>query len=308
MNRDEKAGDVKTPNKVKTKIRLKLFAAYDYDGIRDEVEKMAKQGWLMEKIGSFYVRYRECPPTDLTCDIVFNRLDCDSEVGMEERKNISVFLEDTGWEEIFTWMQATVFVKEGSYNESLYTDEAMKLRGIHTSMKKSYLKNSTAMLIIGLIFLIQNIYRTFFDPHREYYSISGNRTLFSLVYIFIVFFSPVIYYYVWRGISLRTIKRGGRCISTRPSSYIKTIVPVAVALGIVYLIVAIPSASLISSITIAAAVTLIALIGVLLYELYLKELEGGVPEKKSKAVCTLSAIIMMIFIIIMMALVYAVEH
>ncbi len=304
MNRDEKAGDVKTPNKVKTKIRLKLFAAYDYDGIRDEVEKMAKQGWLMEKIGSFYVRHRECPPMDLTCDIVFNRLDCDSEEGMEERNNISSFFEDTGWEEIFTWMQATVFVKEGACNESLYTDEAMKLQGIHTSMKKSYLKHSTGFLIIGQYFLIQNVYRVFFEPHREYYNISGIRILFSLGFIFIVFFSSIIYYYIWRGLSLRAITRGGSCISTRPSSYIKTTVPIVVASGIGYMIVTIPPASLILGITLVAVAVLIALIGVLLYELYLKELETGMPEKKSKVVGTLSAIIM-IFIITMMVLAYA---
>ena len=285
-------------DKVKTKLKIRLFALYDYDGIKAEVEKMARQGWLMEKIGSFYVRYRECPPVNLTCDIVFNRQNSESEEGMTERSAISGFFEDTGWEEVFTWRQATIFIKEEENAEPMYTDEAMKLQGIHTSMKKGYLRGYFGILIIMLWHALRDVYRVFFDPHREYYDINGTRELIVWSLALIILFSVFAYYYIWRWRSIRSVSRGGRCMSTALSSYIKNTVAIISVMTLIYAVAFIPPISVKWRIMLAGLILVNVVIGTFLYELYLKELEMGISERKNRAVAAALLIVLIAGLII----------
>ena len=44
------------------KRELNLYAFYDHTGLERHLEKMAANGWMLESVGTYALRYRRCEP------------------------------------------------------------------------------------------------------------------------------------------------------------------------------------------------------------------------------------------------------
>ena len=47
------------------KRELNLYAFYDHTGLERHLEKMAANGWMLEAVGTYALRYRRCEPKKL---------------------------------------------------------------------------------------------------------------------------------------------------------------------------------------------------------------------------------------------------
>ena len=54
---------------LKTKYEYNFYSFYDHTGMEQHFEKMAAQGWLIEKLGYFW-RYRRIGPQALRFSVV----------------------------------------------------------------------------------------------------------------------------------------------------------------------------------------------------------------------------------------------
>ena len=54
---------------LKTKYEYNFYSFYDHTGMEQHFEKMAAQGWLIEKLGYFW-RYRRIEPQALLFAVV----------------------------------------------------------------------------------------------------------------------------------------------------------------------------------------------------------------------------------------------
>ena len=55
---------------LKTKYEYNFYSFYDHTGMEQHFEKMAAQGWLIEKLGYFW-RYRRIGPQALRFSVVY---------------------------------------------------------------------------------------------------------------------------------------------------------------------------------------------------------------------------------------------
>lgn len=53
------------------KTRIELFDFFDYRGIERHLEKMASNGWLLEKMGVFRWTYRRIEPQKLNFSVYY---------------------------------------------------------------------------------------------------------------------------------------------------------------------------------------------------------------------------------------------
>ena len=53
------------------KRELNLYAFYDHTGLERHLEKMAANGWMLESIGTYALRYRRCEPKKLRFAVVY---------------------------------------------------------------------------------------------------------------------------------------------------------------------------------------------------------------------------------------------
>ena len=56
---------------MKHRYQIPLFAFYDHTGMSCHVEKMARRGWMVDKLGNFLWRYRAIEPQRLRFSIVY---------------------------------------------------------------------------------------------------------------------------------------------------------------------------------------------------------------------------------------------
>ena len=53
------------------KRELNLYAFYDHTGLERHLEKMAANGWMLESVGTYALRYRRCEPKKLRFAVVY---------------------------------------------------------------------------------------------------------------------------------------------------------------------------------------------------------------------------------------------
>ena len=53
------------------KRELNLYAFYDHTGLERHLEKMATNGWMLESVGTYALRYRRCEPKKLRFAVVY---------------------------------------------------------------------------------------------------------------------------------------------------------------------------------------------------------------------------------------------
>lgn len=155
-----------------TKRRFENFSFHDLAGIERHLEAMAQKGWLLEKITPFYWRYRRIEPQKLHFSVTY--FSEASEYNPYPTPNQRMFLDycaDAGWNLAAEWAQMQIFWSEQENPIPIETDEELRLRSIHRSMKKNFIPSSFVMIgLIILQLLLQfqrlsgsNAYRTLAD-------------------------------------------------------------------------------------------------------------------------------------------------
>ena len=130
-----------------TKRRLEWCSFYDHTGIEAHLERMAQQGWLLEKIG-FTWHYRRIEPKKLTfCVTYFPRASMFDPEPSQEQETFYDFCRHTGWTLAAASAQMQIFYNEQPNPIPIDTDPAMEVDAIHQSAKKSFLLSQSMLLV-----------------------------------------------------------------------------------------------------------------------------------------------------------------
>ncbi|WP_406243214.1 DUF2812 domain-containing protein [Tissierella carlieri] len=135
-----------------TKRELFLFAASDINAIEKHFEKMARKGWMLDKIGEYIVRYKKIEPQELKFSVdlfpklsVFDYPDKDEVV---EYRNLCI---DAGWNFITASNKIQVFYSDRKDNLlPIQTDDRIK----QTILNKSILFEIIIFAICLPIFIL----------------------------------------------------------------------------------------------------------------------------------------------------------
>ncbi len=110
--------------KQKTTLRrIELLEVYDSTAIARKVETMAACGWLAERVGRYFWYYRRCEPQTLHAAVQYfpKASDFDPAPSEAEREMMDYAARD-GWQPLFRWGQAQVFINTAAEPTPLQTD------------------------------------------------------------------------------------------------------------------------------------------------------------------------------------------
>lgn len=111
---------------LKTKYEYNFYSFYDHTGMEQHFEKMAAQGWLIEKLGYFW-RYRRIEPQALRFSVVYysEASEFDPTKPSEGELTFYDFCAQAGWNKAASRAQMNVFYNEDANAVPIETDAAL---------------------------------------------------------------------------------------------------------------------------------------------------------------------------------------
>ena len=181
-----------------TKRCLCLFSYYDQQAIRERLENMAKNGWMLEKPGSFLWTYKRCAPQKLRfCVTCFpGASDFDPGPTDGELTRIDYCRED-GWELAARWGVMQIFCSENPDAVPIETEPVTQVENIRRSMRKSVLFPQAVICVTLLWNLFFRFSQWKRDPSGE---LSNPYTLYSalmFVLLLLACLYEIAFYFFW---------------------------------------------------------------------------------------------------------------
>ncbi len=140
---------------MKHRYELPLFAFYDHTGMTTHLEEMAQRGWLLDKMGGMFWRYRRIEPQRLRFAVIyfpevtgFEPETPQGHVAMEE------LCAGTGWQLAATAGKFQIYCNEDPAAVELETDPVSQVAVIHRVMKKNFLPSNVILAVMAVMQLV----------------------------------------------------------------------------------------------------------------------------------------------------------
>lgn len=179
------------------KRRVELFQTNDNEAIEKHLDKMAKKGWFLKTIGTYFWTYEKGEPKDLTYEVTyfseasdFNPYPTDNQEAYYE------YCEAAGWTLVAAKDKLQVFSTASENPTPIESDEALKFQSIHKSMKKSMILIYGLLLIVAIFQLICTFIILNINPLLFYTDSIG---IYSFA-IWITLVLGIIYYFLDYGV------------------------------------------------------------------------------------------------------------
>ena len=205
-----------------TKRQLNLCSFYDHPGVARHLEKMAAEGWLLERIstGSGIWRYRKAEPQTLRYAVTYfpAASDFDAAPGQDQQAFMDLCAE-AGWQFVTQSAQMQIFCNASADAVPLDTEPSVQVENIHRAMKANFLIAQCLFLALALL----NFGVLAFSFHRDpldYFTSAG--MLFSTacwVLISVQAAVELATYFRWRS-RARAAAEEGVFLPTRGSRYL----------------------------------------------------------------------------------------
>ena len=126
--------------------RLERFTFYDHTGIEAHLEKMAAEGWMLEKIPYLW-HYRRCEPRNVKfCVTYYPRASVFDPGPTEGELDFHAYCERTGWKLAASNAQLQIFYNEDPDATPIETDPVMEVDTLHRTAKRTFLPTYFVLL------------------------------------------------------------------------------------------------------------------------------------------------------------------
>lgn len=192
-----------------TKRRYEIFSFYDQNGIARHLEKMAEKGWLLEKITTFYWKYRRIEPQTLHFFVAYAPKTSEFDpVQSEERQTFQEFCSHTGWKFVTSSAQMQIFYNERENPVPIETDPESALDTIHRSARKSFLPAYFVLLLISLFQVGMFVFLLHSNPVSTLANASRLFTGVVWPLVILLCIVDLIEYYTWRHQAKKAVAQG----------------------------------------------------------------------------------------------------
>lgn len=162
---------------MKYRYALPLFSFYDHTGMTCHWEKMARRGWLLDKMGGVLWRYRSIEPQRLRFAMTY----FPEVTGFEPdipaaQTDMQEFCAQAGWQLAANAGKFQVYYNEDAEAVELDTDPGIQLEVIHRAMKKNFLPSYVLLAICAVMQIITQVgaltrdYGVFYSGPAQYFS------------------------------------------------------------------------------------------------------------------------------------------
>lgn len=193
--------------------RLIQFRFNQYNLIEEKLEKMAKKGLFLEKIGSTFWTFRKAEPKNLTYTVTyFSEASIFNPSTTENQNTFFDYAKESGWNFVTQFHQMQIFSNENETPIPFETDESEKFKTITKCMKKSFLPSIILLIVVFMLNLL-----------GQYFIFKQNRINFLADFLnyfpigiilptFLYCLYSLIDYFIWCRQCKVSFASGGGCI------------------------------------------------------------------------------------------------
>ena len=166
------------------KFRIEPFSFFNHTAISAHLEKMARKGWMLEKVSALGWQYRRCTPQAIHFAVSYypKASEFDPEPS-EGQKTLQDFCACAGWELVCTAAQMQIFSNTQEDPTPIETEPELELEAIRASAKKSFLPSYILLLFFGLLQTVFFVSNALGDPINLF---SSPAKLFSGLCFFLL--------------------------------------------------------------------------------------------------------------------------
>lgn len=180
---------------MKHRYELPLYSFYDHTGMVHRLEKIARRGWILDKMGGMLWRYRREEPCRLKYAVVyFPEVTGFEPTPPESHLRLQELCAQAGWILAATAGKFQVYYNEDPDAVPLETDPGIQVDIIHRTMKRNFIPS---YLLLSLAAVLQ-LFMQIADLNKDY-SVwySGKAYYFSgLAWMMIPAWSMILLFYL----------------------------------------------------------------------------------------------------------------
>lgn len=162
---------------MKHRYELPLYSFYDHTGMVEHLEKMARRGWRLDKLGGVLWRYVPIEPRRLKYALVyFPEVSGFEPTPPESHLRLQELCAQAGWVLAATAGKFQVYYNEDPDAVPLETDPGIQVDMIHRTMKRNFIPSYLLLSAVAVLQLFMQI-----SELNENYSVwySGKAHYFS---------------------------------------------------------------------------------------------------------------------------------
>ena len=198
------------------KTRMELFSFHDYAGLAANMEKLARKGWLLDKIGRMGWRYRRIEPQNLKFAVAyFPPASTFDPEPSESELRFRDYCEEAGWKLAASNAQIQVFYNENPDAVPLETDAVLQVENIHAAAKKTTLLSHWILGGLGLFQLIVWLVTFLENPALILADYGGWFRFISFANLLVLSAVELISYYTWHKKAVRLAEETGQLYPTQ---------------------------------------------------------------------------------------------
>jgi len=148
-----------------SKRTFEFFSFYDNVGMERRLEQMAEKGWMLEKMGGIFWRWKTADPKRLHFTVTYFPNASEFDPGPTEGQEIFAdFCQRSGWTLLLRHGQMQIFYSDRPDALPIETDALVQVETVHKTMKKSVLPTQALMLVLCVWQLVFSYLRFNTDP------------------------------------------------------------------------------------------------------------------------------------------------
>ena len=216
-----------------TKHQLIPFSVYDLTGMEQHLEKMARKGWLLDKISALGWRYRRIEPRELRFTVSYcHRASAYDPEPTEEVQTFHDFCAHTGWRLAAEFGSMQVFYNDQEDPTPIDTDPSLEIQMVGREVKRM-LPAQIILLLLGFIMGGSWCYSLIYKPIDLLASPTSLFTGLCWLGLFVWSAADLLTYFRWRRRAKRAAERG-EFVPTRGCHRLLQVVMALVILGAIY--------------------------------------------------------------------------
>ena len=190
------------------KRELNLYAFYDHTGLERHLEKMAANGWMLEAVGTYALRYRRCEPKKLRFAVVYYpKTDsfCPDEPN-HENLTFWDYCAGAGWQIVTQRDDTHIFYNEDLDAVPIETEAVVQVETMERAKKGYVLSNTITVACMLPTMLYLQVSQLRRDP-VAFLADGYDLTMILMIFVMILLFGvELLGYRLW----LRKAKRNAR--------------------------------------------------------------------------------------------------
>ena len=220
-----------------TKHQLIPFSVYDLTGMEQHLEKMARKGWLLDKISALGWRYRRIEPQKLHFTVSYcHRASAYDPEPTEEVQTFHDFCAHTGWHLAAELGSMQVFYNDQEDPTPIDTDPSLEIQMVGREVKRM-LPAQILLLLIGFFMGGSWCYSLIYQPIDLLASPTNLFTGACWLGLLVWSVADILTYLLWRRRAKKAAERG-EFVPTHGCHRIMQVVMALVVLGVIYYFVA----------------------------------------------------------------------